>query len=44
MPPTEFVQIKVRDQAREGLENVEQTLKRGLEARQVGIRLNECGK
>ena len=44
MPPTEFVQIKIRDQARDGLENIEQTLKRGLEARQVGRRLNEFEK
>ena len=44
MPQTVKVQIQVRDQAREDLENVEQTLKRGLEARQVGRHLNECGK
>ena len=44
MPATEKVQIQVRDQADESLENIEKTLKRGLEARQVGVRLTDCGK
>ena len=44
IPATEKVQIQVRDQADESLENIEKTLKRGLEARQVGVRLADCGK
>lgn len=44
MPPTEKVQIQVYDQASESLENVEKTLKRGLEARQVGRLLADCEK
>jgi hypothetical protein len=37
--PTEKVHVQVGDQAIEELADVEQTLKRGLEARQVSVRL-----
>ena len=42
VPPTEKVQIYVNEQARESLEDIERTLKRGLEARQVGVHLARC--
>jgi len=44
MLSTQTVRIRVHDQAREDLENIDQTLKRGLEARQVGVHLTDCGK
>jgi len=40
--PTEIVQIQVRGQESEDLADIEQTLKRGLEARQVSMRLARC--
>ena len=43
-PTTEKVWIQVTEQANESVENVEQTLKRGLEARQVSVRLARCVK
>ena len=42
--PTERVQIKVTGYKNESLDNVEKTLKRGLEARQVSLRLARCVK
>ena len=42
--PTETVHIQVNPHANKSFEDVEKTLKRGLEARQVSVRLVRCMK